>query len=168
MKIIKSEGTFRHAEPLPFEEPEERAAFLVRTHTEFVRRLVESLGEPDDTPDVKELGDQPIVLVEIESAGRAGAAPVAYGFRLIALVPHTAWVFMDDSENALNLSALMLKELERKILFFANDERLRAREEARAKRIGYTDGLTFEEFVDLVNAAESTDSDADTRKEEVK
>lgn len=167
MKVIKIECVYKHAEALPFEEPEERAGFLVRNEIEFCRKLACLLNEPDDADDLPGM-DRPIISVSLENiSGRADAAPVRYELQLVVLIPAADWALMDDSANALNLSALVLQKLEREILFFAHEQKLAAREEAREKKIGDTCSLSFKEFVDRVNAAETTDADADTRKEGV-
>lgn len=165
MKMIKVECTFRHSEPLPFEEPEEREGFLVRNYTEFLKELSCRVVEPDDTDDLPNM-DRPMVFVSLENeSGKANAAPVAYSLQLIVLIPRADWTFMDDSANSLNLAALVLQKLDQEILFFSHRQRFLAREEKRAKKLGDTKRMSFKEFVDRVAAAESTDSDDDSQKD---
>lgn len=166
MKIIKVECTFRHSNPLPFEEPEERDGFLVRTYTEFLRQLTFQLGEPDEVDDLPNM-DRSLVFVDLENEiGKASASPVVYSLLLTVLIPSSDWVFMSDSENALNLTVLVLQELDQKILFFAHRQSFLAREEKRSKKLGDMKRMTFEEFVAKVSAAETTDSDDDAQKDE--
>ena len=164
MKMIKIECTFRHSEPLPFEEPEERESFLVRNYTEFLRELSCRVVEPDDADDLPGM-DRPLVFVSLENeSGKASAAPVTYSLQLIVLIPRSEWTFMDDSANSLNLAAIVLQKLDQEILFFSHRQRFLAREEKRSKKLGDTTRMSFKEFLDRVNAAETTDADEDTQK----
>lgn len=164
--MIKVECTFRHSEPLPFEEPEEREGFLVRNCTEFLRELACRVVEPDDTDDLPNM-DRPLVFVSLENeSGKANAAPVMYSLLLTVLIPGSDWTFMDDTANSLNLAALVLQKLDQEILFFSHRQRFLADEEKRTKKLGDTKRISFKEFVDRVNSAETTDGDDGPRKDE--